>query len=414
MKLPSAKRLFTVIIALALVLWLGWLAFKEPSQMARVANIGEGPLTVSLAEEGKTRLKSRYEISAPVAGNLRRIRLQPGDRVTAGQTVATLDPATSGLLDARARRQAEADLKAGQSRQRAAHERLTAARAAHQLAVTSLKRAKALHEARTISREALDQAATRATTTLAELAAARADEQAAIQQVLSAKAVLAQEGQAVELSAPLSLIAPVDGVVLKRPKESAGPVSAGQLLMEIGDTAELEIEAEVLSTQAVQLRPGMAVEVSRWGGTAADGSDQILAARVSRIEPGGFTKVSALGVEEQRTRVIVELQSPRTAWAALGDAFRVELRFILHHEEALLQAPASALFRIEERNAEGKAVAGWAVYRLDETQHARRTPVKTGLRSSTAVQILDGLSAGDRLVIQPDDRIKDGVLIEGH
>ncbi|MDO4683004.1 MAG: HlyD family efflux transporter periplasmic adaptor subunit [Lautropia sp.] len=413
MKLPSAKTLLAILAGTAIIILLGWQAFREPAQIARVATVGHGPLTQTIDEEGKTRLKQRYRISAPVAGNLRRISLQPGDAVSAGQILALIDPGTSGLLDARTRAQAEADLKAGQSQRRAARERIAAARAAHQLAQTSLKRTRILREANTVSQEALDQASTRAATTTAELAAAQAEEQAAIQRVISAQAILAQEGRTVEHQAPLALHAPVDGVVLKRPIDSAGPIQAGQLLMEMGDTSQLEIEADVLSTEAVRLSPGMAVRVLRWGGQGGDGSDRVLDARIRRIEPGGFTKTSALGVEEQRTRVIIDIDSPRSEWAALGDAYRVELSFILRHEDAVLQVPASALFRIQDKDSEGKPRQGWALYRVEEGR-ARQTLVKTGLRSSQAVQILEGVSAGDTVIVQPDDRIRDGVPIDGH
>ena len=166
--------------------------------------------------------------------------------------------------------------------------------------------------------------------------------------------------------------------------------------MDIGDPAQLEIEVEVLSTDAVRLAPGLKARVLRWGG------EGVLDARVTRIEPGGFTKVSALGVEEQRTRVILGFASPREQWAALGDAYRVEVEFILKQDKDVLQVPASALFRASE---------GWAVYVVDSGA-ARRTVVKVGARSATAAQVLDGLQADQTVVVQPDDRIKDGTRIE--
>ena len=186
------------------------------------------------------------------------------------------------------------------------------------------------------------------------------------------------------------------GRVLKRHVESTTAVAMGQPLLEVGDPALLEIEVEVLSTDAVRLAPGLKARVLRWGG------EGVLDARVTRIEPGGFTKVSALGVEEQRTRVILDFASPRAQWAALGDAYRVEVEFILQQDQDVLQVPASALFRAGE---------GWAVYVVDGGA-ARRTVVKVGARSATAAQVLDGLQADQTVIVQPDDRIKDGTRIE--
>jgi HlyD family secretion protein len=194
----------------------------------------------------------------------------------------------------------------------------------------------------------------------------------------------------------LAVRSPVAGRVLKRAVESSTAVAMGQPLMEVGDPALLEIEVEVLSTDAVRLAPGLKARVLRWGG------DGVLDAHVTRIEPGGFTKVSALGVEEQRTRVILAFTSPREHWAALGDAYRLEVEFILKQDQDVLQVPASALFRAGE---------GWAVYALDGGK-ARRTPVKVGARSATAAQVLEGLQADQTVIVQPDDRIKDGTRIE--
>lgn len=192
-------------------------------------------------------------------------------------------------------------------------------------------------------------------------------------------------------------------MVLRRILQSSTPVAAGQALLEIGDARDLEIEAEVLSTDAVRLRPGMQANVLRWGG------EGVLQARIRRIEPAGFTKVSALGVEEQRTRVILDITSAPENWASLGDAYRVELEFILTHAENALQVPAGALFRSGDAS-DGET---WALYRV-EGGRARHTRVKTGLRSGTAVEILEGVKAGEAVIVQPDDRIRDGSRIRAH
>lgn len=410
MKLP--RHTFTVLALVAFVALLGWLGRREPVQLARLAAVSRGPLQESFVEEGKTRLAQRYVIAAPLAGTLERITLEPGDAVQAGQTVAAIAPAASALLDDRARAQARAEVRSGQASQSAARQRISAARAASQLAAASLTRARALQTGQVVSQEALDKAAAAAATAAAELAAAQADEQAAAARVAAAQAILAHEGAAAH-SAPLPVTAPVAGVVVRRHQQSATPVAAGQSLLEIGDVAQVEIEVPVLSADAVRLRPGMRARVLRWGGPGA------LQASVTRVQPGAYTKVSALGVEEQRTLVILRIESERPQWQALGDAYRVEVQFITDEQADAVQAPASALVRQSGQKDRGAsphgdpaAEPGWAIYRVTEGR-ARLTPVKVGLRSDTAVQILEGLAPGDTVIIQPDDRIRDGVKIKG-
>lgn len=405
MTLPRKALYF--VLAASFIGALAFLTWREPRQLAATGAVTQGPLQETFTEEAKTRLKQRYAIAAPVSGTLQRITLEPGDAVQKGQPVAYIAPAASTLLDDRSRAQAEADVKSGQSQQAAASQRIAAARAAHQLAQVSLKRARALAAGQAASQEALDQAQAAATRAAAELAAAQADEQAAIARVAAARATLAHEGAAGERGAraPQPVLSPVSGVVLRRSLQSATPVAAGQSLMEVGDTAQLEIEAEVLSTDAVRLAPGMAARVLRWGGEGA------LQARVTRVEPGGFTKVSALGVQEQRTRVILELTSPRADWAALGDAWRVETEFITRQEENAVQVPASALFRTAATEGGAGSTGGWALY-VVENGRARLTPVRIGLRSDAAAQILEGAAPGQTVILQPDDRIHDGVRIQ--
>ena len=405
MTLPRKALYF--VLAASFIGALAFLTWREPRQLAATGAVTQGPLQETFTEEAKTRLKQRYAIAAPVSGTLQRITLEPGDAVQEGQPVAYIAPAASTLLDDRSRAQAEADVKSGQSQQAAASQRIAAARAAHQLAQASLKRARALAAGQAASQEALDQAQAAATRAAAELAAAQADEQAAIARVAAARATLAHEGAAGESGAraPQPVLSPVSGVVLRRSLQSATPVAAGQSLMEVGDTAQLEIEAEVLSTDAVRLAPGMAARVLRWGGEGT------LQARVTRVEPGGFTKVSALGVQEQRTRVILELTSPRADWAALGDAWRVATEFITRQEENAVQVPASALFRTAATEGGAGSTGGWALY-VVENGRARLTPVRIGLRSDAAAQILEGAAPGQTVILQPDDRIHDGVRIQ--
>lgn len=394
MKTPSRKTLSFLLLGTLAVLLLVWLVLREPQQMATLAKVQRGLIEVSFVEEGKTRLQQRYVVTAPVAGMVRRIVLQPGDPVKAGQAVAEIDPAASGLLDARSRSQAQAELRGAEAALAAARQRITAAQAAQALAQRNLQRAREVAPTGGIAQAELDLMRSRAVTAGADVASARADERVASERLSAARAVLAEEGRA-SSSKTQEVAAPVDGVVLRRMVESAAPVPVGQPLMEVGDAAALEIESDVLSTDAVRLAPGMGARILRWGG------EGVLQATVKRVEPGGFTKVSALGVEEQRTRVVLDFASPHAQWERLGDGYRVEVQFLVQRKDNLLQVPASALFSAGE---------GWAVYRIGQGK-ARRTLVKLGLRSATVAEVLEGLKEGDQVIVQPDDRIVEGTRI---
>lgn len=409
MKLTTPSRK-TLMIAggIAVLGGLLWLALRSPAQLASTARVTRGPLEVVFREEGKTRVKQRYLITAPVAGTVRRITLQAGDAVQAGQTLAEMEPSASTLLDPRARSQAQADVRNAEALLAAARKRSAAAQASQQLAQADWQRAQALQPSGAIARQELDQARSRHATTQAELGVARADEQAAAARLASARALLADEGRAASAATAsaasagsgtgkvLAITAPVAGRIIQRPVESATPVPVGHTLMTIGDSTQLEIEVEVLSSDAVRLAAGMPARIVRWGGEGT------LQARVARVEPGGFTKVSALGVEEQRTRVILDLISPHEQWAALGDGYRVEVEFIVQQAKDVLQVPSPALFRMGE---------GWAVYRV-ENGKAVRTLVKTGMRSASATEITEGLQPDQRVIIQPDERITEGTRIQ--
>ena len=398
-KLPPRKT-FMILAAALLLGGIAWLAMRSPTQLASIGTVTRGPLEVVLQEEGKTRIKQRYVITAPVAGTVRRIALQPGDAVQAGQTLAEIDAAASSLLDPRARSQVQADVRSAQAQLEAARKRSSAAQASQRLAQADWQRAQSLHPSGAISKQELDQARTRHDAAQAEWGVARADEQAANARLTAARALLQEEGRAAEgtdnTGKVLSVTAPAAGRILKRPIESSMPVAMGQTLMEVGDPSQLEIEVEVLSGDAVRLAAGMPARISRWGGEGA------LQAKVARVEPGGFTKVSALGVEEQRTRVILDLESPQQQWAALGDGYRVEVEFIVQRADDVLQVPANALFRLGD---------GWAAYRLVNGK-AQRTPVQIGMRSALAAEVKSGLEQDQSVIIQPDERIGDGTRIE--
>jgi HlyD family secretion protein len=370
------------------------LGFRDPSRVVDIREVRRAPLAVSFQEEGRTRLKERFAVAAPVAGTLRRVALREGDAVRAGQVLAEIDPASAALLDpaSRARLRAEAD--AASAAVRAAQGRMAAASAAERQARRERERLEGMRASGAVSPNALDAAVAAAARAAAELDAARADEAAAKQRELAVRVVLGEEGRSGG-GVALPLVSPVDGVVLRRHIESAVPVAAGSVVLEVGDPRALEIEVEALSTDAVRVRAGQGARVLRWGGEGT------LAARVQRVEPGGFTKVSALGVEEQRVRVILDFDEPAERWAALGDGYRVEVEFITWQAEDVLQVPAPALFRLDGR---------WMVY-VDDGGRARPREVAVGERNAEAAQVLSGLEVGERVVAYPDERIADGVRV---
>ncbi len=378
--------LLAILIAGGLV--LGFLPRAVPVDTVAVAR---GPLQVTVEEEGRTRVRERYVISAPVAGHVRRIGHKVGDALEAGQTVAVIEPARASALDARARAQAEAALRAAEAVAAAALEKARAAAAAFDVARQELERAEALRTSNFVSGQALDKAR-------AEFERSRAAKAAAGHEVVAAKFELERARAALSFAAAaggggtLAVRAPVAARVLKVLRESEGTVQPGTPLVEVGDPQSLEVEVEVLSTQAVKIAPGARVVFDRWGG------ERTLEGKVRIVEPTAFTKISALGVEEQRVRVIADFVSPPEEWRRIGDGYRVEARFVVWEGADVLQVPASALFRHNH---------GWAVF-VVEGGRARLRPIRTGQRSGLAVQVISGLDAGEMIIVRPDDRIDDG------
>lgn len=388
----NLRRYWPLLLALPLVAALAW-ALRAPARLVEIATVRAAPFVDGFEEEGRTHLRHRYLLAAPVAGTLRRIVLEPGDAVQAGVVVAQLEPASGGLLDAASLAQTRAERAAAEAAVRAAQQRAAAAASAAALAEREAARLADLGARRLASAAELDRARSAASQTAGEREAAAAETRVAAQRLAAIDALLARQGRGG--GEAIALAAPIHGVVLKRYQESAVPVAVGTPLLEFGDPQDLDIEVEALSQDAVRLAPGMAARVLRWGGDAP------LAARVTRIEPGGFTKTSALGVEEQRTRVRLEIASPPEQWRRLGDAYRVEVEFVLREASQALQVPASALFREDGR---------WLVYRVVDGR-ARRTAVGVGGRAALAAEILDGLAAGDAVIAHPDDQVAEGVRV---
>jgi HlyD family secretion protein len=373
-----------------------------------VAAVKQAPLRVTVEEEGKTRLRSRYVVSAPVAGYLRRLPWKEGDHIQAGQVVAVIEPPPPAVLDARTREQAaarlqaaEAALNVAQARVLAQQEQLRVARAEQHYWRRQQERDEALHQSGDVPLSRVERTETErqradgvAAAAERSLAAAQAEVATAAAEVAAARAAL-RESAAGAGGEQLAVRAPSGGRVIKVMRESEGTVLSGEGLIELGDARAIEVVVEVLSADAVKMLPGARVVLERWGG------DTPLEARVRVVEPGGFTKISALGVEEQRVRVVADIVSPEPLWQRLGDGYRVEAVFVLWEGERVLQAPASALFRSN---------GGWAVFVVDGGLARRRT-VEVGRRSATAAEIVAGLAAGELVVAHPDDTVSDGKAV---
>lgn len=365
---------------------------------AEVAIATRGPLTVTVDEEGMTRVKNRYVISSPVGGQLQRIDWKPGASVEAGKTVlAVLVTRGADLLDARTEAQATAQVDAAGARLELADaQRLRAQSAAKQAAADHV-RVQSLFAAGSSSQQELDAAEMNAETSAQSARAAEFALRVAEFELTQARAVLlrGQPGQTAAASEPLVITSPINGRVLRVFQESERVVPAGFALLEVGDATDLEARIEVLSRDGVAIAPGARVQLEQWGGT------QPLVARVRVVEPAAFTKISALGVEEQRVNVIVDLTDPLEKRPTLGDAYRVEARIVTWESPDVLKVPAGALFQ---------RGAGWQTYVLDG-RTARRRGVTVGHRNGLEVEIIDGLRAGDRVIVYPGDRIADGVHI---
>ncbi len=387
-----------VVLIVCLLIWGFW---PQPVFVEAIA-AKRAPLTITIEEEGRTRVVDRYIISAPVDGVACRQQLNVGDEVTQGQVLLGITPLESQVLDPRSRAQTKAQVAAAESALHAAEQQAEAAEASAKLAVIEHERLKPLVEKGVISTDAYDKAATQVETTAATQRSADFQIEVARYELQAAKTVLeytaadrlAAKGEPAER---IPVVSPIDGRVLKVTRECEGPVRTGDMLLEVGDPTVLEIEVDVLSADAVKIKPGMKVLFERWGG------EQPLEGIVRIIEPVGFTKISALGVEEQRVLVISDFTSPAEQWQRVGDGYRVEARFIIWHEDDVLQAPASSLFRYKE---------GWAVF-VVENHHAKRRVVKVGQRNGLTAQILEGVSEGEGVVNHPSDDVEDGVRVKG-
>jgi HlyD family secretion protein len=369
----------------------------KPTEV-EVATVVTKPLTVFVLEEGKTRIRHRYIISPPVAGFLNRVQLRPGARLEAGKTVvATIQPQPASFLDPRARAETEARVKAAEATKMQRETQIGRAGAALDLAQKDFKRANSLKTTGAISMKEFDDADNQVNMLTRELHSSEFALQVANFEYDQAKAALVQvESPTLENVEPYKVTSPVNGYVLNVYEESARMLTAGTQIMEVGDPADLEAEIELLSSDAVAVRPGAEVSIEQWGGDAP------LRGKVTMVEPGGYTKVSALGVEEQRVKVRVEFVDPIPKDHPLGDRFRVEARIITWHGDKVLQAPTGALFR---RGGD------WMTFVFDGSR-ARLQKVEILHNNGVAAEIRGGLTQGQRVILHPPDSITDGAAVK--
>ena len=395
------RRAVPAVVALLVLAAIAYGLWPRPVE-ADLGEVTRGPMRVTVDEEGKTRIRERYIVSAPLAGSLLRVLLKAGNPVVAGQTVlAIMEPSDPALLNAREKAEAEARVRAAEAAVQQAQARVAAARKEYELAAGNLARVRKSHESGVASADELQTAEVRERVRAEEVRASQFAERVAAFELSLARAAFRRTDPKSTLppeDSRLDIRAPVDGKVLRVFQESAAVVSPGTKILEVGDPLDLEMVVEVLSTDAVKVSPGQRVVVERWGGT------EPLEGRVRLVEPAAFLKVSALGVEEQRVNVIADFTDPPDKRKQLGDAYRVEARIVVWEAKDVVKVPAGALFR-----APG---SGWSVFAVRDGR-AKIIPVSVGRSNGLEAEVLEGLAPGDRVVLHPSDRVRDGGRIIG-
>lgn len=400
--MTSQKKRTLLWSAIGFMVLAGLVVSLRPRALAvDLTQVESGPLEWTVRDEGETRVVDVFVLSAPITGRLRRIEVEPGDPVRRGQTViAEIEPTDPDLLDPRSEAEARAQLSAAESAATLARAELDKAQAELEFARSEIERSRELARDGTLSRRDLEEDETSLKGRVAALAAAQANVQVREYELKRVRAKLLSPEELQENRVHCGCVvldSPVDGRVLRVLRESEGVVSAGTGLVEIGDPVELEIVVDLLSVDAVRVEPGQRAYIRNWGGDAP------LEARVQRVEPFGFTKVSALGIEEQRVNVILDLVSPASAWERLGHGYQVDVAIVLWSAADVLKVPLTALFR---NGAE------WAVF-VREDGHATVRDVEVGHRTAAEAEILEGLTAGQEVVVYPSEGVAEGVSITG-
>ncbi len=387
------RRVFFGVLGIGLLAMIV-ISFLPKPAVVETAIAERGALVVTVNEDGKSRVKDRYVISAPLSGNLARIELRPGDEVKPGQVIARLVPLRSPLLDTRTKAEAQARLRATEAARRQAKAQIQRAKAAHSFAKRTADRAKQLSKEGINTKADTEQAILEERARSAEVSSAEFGSKVAAYEVQMARAALGAMNKKKGTADSMEVPSPVAGRVLRVVHESEGVVQAGAPLVEVGDPAALEIVVDVLTSDAVRIRPGSRVEILRWGGAP-------LKAQVRLVEPSAFTRLSALGVEEQRVNAVIDLRDPYKKWTALMDGFRVEAKIVIWETQDVLRIPTSALFQAGD---------GFAVFVVEEGV-AQRRELKLGHNNGLSVEVLEGLSTDTRIVLHPSDRVTDGAKV---
>jgi len=399
-------------VAIALALALAWAFAPRPVEV-ELAPVTQGRFETTIDEDGKTRLAERYVVSAPLAGRLARITLREGDAVLADAPLATLTPVLPAMLDERTLRELSARVESAQDNIQRAATRIARAQVSLEQAKNEARRSEQLAQQGFIATTKLDSDRLNTQAAEREVDAAAAERRIAGHDLEQARAALS----AVRLPSGTStqrgfaVRAPVAGRVLRVLQVSEGIVALGTPLLELGDTRRLEIVAELLTTDALAAQPGSRVVIERWGGP------KTLEGRVRSVEPGAFTKVSALGVEEQRVRVLIDITSPLPEWQALGDGYRVSVRIVTLSQDQAVQVPVSAVFPLpgEAAGAAGADTNGgsaprFAVFAADGGR-AKQVPVALAARNGSAAWIRSGLAPGQQVIVYPPAAVRDGVRV---
>ncbi|MEX2315842.1 MAG: HlyD family efflux transporter periplasmic adaptor subunit [Pirellulales bacterium] len=417
------SKFFVLLLVAAIVVGLGYAFVPQPLEVD-LATIGRGTLRVTVDEDGKTRIREKYVVSAPLAGRLLRINMDPGDEVHAGKTLLTLiEPRDPDLLDARSIAQAEARVRAAEATLRKVEPMLEEARVAQAYAEAELARLRSAGVP-TVSRTQLDNAELLYRQRSEQMRSARIAQEIAAFELEQAKAALmrsrphadeapgrpASDGGSTTRTVAgetdpntpngsggwnFPIYSPIDGRVLRVLQESAAVVTPGTPLVELGNPLDLEVEVDVLSRDAVEIQPGDLAMLEHWGG------NRPLVGHVRIVEPSGFTKISTLGVEEQRVNVIIDLDDPPEKRRTLGDGFRVEARIVVDEARDVLIVPTSALFRVGDQSAVFRVAGGIVERRI----------VELGRQNGLQAEIVKGLAEGDQVVLHPSDQIEPGVEV---
>ncbi|AKJ94396.1 RND transporter [Thioalkalivibrio versutus] len=390
------KRITIGLVVLAGVAALVWALRPQPVPVS-LSEVRAGAFEETVREEGRTRLRETYTVSAPIAGYLHRVALEEGDAVALGDTLFRLEPLPTPALDARSREQARENLAAARSRLQSAEANLENLRAEARFAESEYRRHQELFDRGAVSATEMERMETMRDRARSAVRAGESAVEVARSEIESARVVLdIASGQMPESEADtLSVRSPAEGVVLERYRCCEGTIGAGEPVLVVGDLDDLEVQVDLLSMDAVRVVPGMRVRLTDWG------RDAKLDATVRRVQPFGFTKISALGVDEQRVPVILDLDAVEARLAGLAVGYRVEAEFLLWEGDDVLQVPTSALFR--DRGE-------WSVFVVEDGRAEPRR-VEVGRRSGFTTQILEGLEAGERVVTRPGDRVQAGTRV---